>query len=60
MQIKDEMRPEIKHEVAKRARSQRNGLEDDDDLMIAHEGPSSKRARVATDEVVDCIDLTDT
>ncbi|RMY19226.1 hypothetical protein D0867_04805 [Hortaea werneckii] len=60
IQVKDETSPEIKYEGVKRARSQMTGLEDDDDLMVTGEGPSSKRARGATDEVVDCIDLTNT
>ncbi|KAI7596034.1 hypothetical protein KC316_g99 [Hortaea werneckii] len=59
IQVKDETRPEIRHDGVKRARSQMTGLEDDDDLMVLGEGRCSKRARGATDEVVDCIDLTD-
>ncbi|KAI7217773.1 hypothetical protein KC333_g4014 [Hortaea werneckii] len=59
IQIKDETRPEIKYGGVKRAGSQMAAEEDDDDLMVTGEGRCSKRARGATDEVVDCIDLTD-
>lgn len=59
IQAKNELRPEIKHESVKRTSSQMAAVEDNDDLMVTGEGPSSKRMRRATDEVVDCIDLTD-
>ncbi|KAI7287300.1 hypothetical protein KC345_g728 [Hortaea werneckii] len=60
IQLKNEVRPEIKHESVKRARSQMTGSEENDDLMVTGEGPSSKRTRVTTNEAVDWIDLTDT
>ncbi|KAI7562134.1 hypothetical protein KC343_g6154 [Hortaea werneckii] len=60
IQVKDEIRDEIKREGAKRANSQIAAVEDDDDLTVLSEGRSSKRMRGATDEVVDCIDLTGT
>ncbi|RMZ32136.1 hypothetical protein D0859_03748 [Hortaea werneckii] len=61
MQVKNEVRPEVKHESAKRTRSQMAAVEeDDDDLTVLSEGRSSKRMRGATDDVVDCIDLTGT
>ncbi|RMY73677.1 hypothetical protein D0863_03724 [Hortaea werneckii] len=60
VQGKDEIEPQIKNEGAKRASSQMAAPEDDDDLTVLSEGRSSKRMRGATDEVVDCIDLTGT
>ncbi|KAI7232228.1 hypothetical protein KC352_g15232 [Hortaea werneckii] len=60
VQGKDEIEPQIKLEGAKRASSQMAAPEDDDDLTVLSEGRSSKRMRGATDEVVDCIDLTGT
>ncbi|KAI7230560.1 hypothetical protein KC330_g6890 [Hortaea werneckii] len=57
---RNQVKDEIKHEGFKRAKSQMAAEVGDDDLMVTGEGRCSKRTRGATDEVVDCIDLTDT
>ncbi|KAI7155646.1 hypothetical protein KC349_g6789 [Hortaea werneckii] len=57
---RNQVKDEIKREGFRRARSQMAAEAGDDDLMVTGEGGCSKRTRGATDEVVDCIDLTDT